>query len=540
MNIPISDILIIIFLIIIILLILGIGFWFLFKNKKREGDDSEENSNINNNADLIEKIKSNDSENRRIFSEDLNKKSDDIINKINDGLVDKFKISDIENQIKFSEDLNNKSNHIISKINDNLVDKFKISDNQNQIKFSEDLNNKSNHIINKINDNLVDKFKSSDNENQRIFSENLNIKSNQIVNKINLDLVEKFKSSDNQNQRKFSDNLNIKSDQIVNKINLDLVEKFKSSDNQNQRKFSENLNIKSDEIINKITENLQNKVEELSKLTEKSFTQINQITNIFFNNKAKGTLGEATLESILSNNFGSYETQNIWGKQVKLQNDSVVDFDFKIGEKRKIAIDSKFPTNDWDRVQGKQKELSESTTITDRDKIKNELVKNNTSFFNSIKAMADQVNEKYIKNNEEYVLGLIYIPSEGIYNYLLENFYDKLIKYFGNKNKIIFVSPTSLNYIILIAKTIYEQEKIAADLPKILDKLNIYHEDSGRLFDRWKQIHKTLKKLEETDINKFNISIEKLEKDYQKIRVEAEKKFELVGSDDEVKKEMKI
>ena len=184
--------------------------------------------------------------------------------------------------------------------------------------------------------------------------------------------------------------------------------------------------------------------------------------------------------------------------------------------------------------------MSESTTITDRDKIKNELVKNNTSFFNSIKAMADQVNEKYIKNNEEYVLGLIYIPSEGIYNYLLENFYDKLIKYFGNKNKIIFVSPTSLNYIILIAKTIYEQEKIAADLPKILDKLNIYHEDSGRLFDRWKQIHKTLKKLEENDINKFNISIEKLEKDYQKIRVEAEKKFELVGSDDEVKKEMKI
>ena len=506
MNIPISDILIIIFLIIIILLILGIGFWFLFKNKKREGDDSEENSNINNNAELIEKIKSNDSENRRIFSEDLNKKSDDIINKINDGLVDKFKISDIENQIKFSEDLNNKSNHIINKINDNLVDKFKSSDNENQRIFSEDLNNKSNHIISKINDNLVDKFK----------------------------------ISDNQNQIKFSEDLNNKSNHIISKINDNLVDKFKISDNQNQIKFSDNLNTKSDEIINKITETLQNKVEALSKLTEQSYTQINQITNIFFNNKAKGTLGEATLESILSNNFGSYETQSIWGKQVKLQNDSVVDFDFKIGEKRKIAIDSKFPTNDWDRVQGKQKELSESTTITDRDKIKNELVKNNTSFFNSIKAMADQVNEKYIKNNEEYVLGLIYIPSEGIYNYLLENFYDKLIKYFGNKNKIIFVSPTSLNYIILIAKTIYEQEKIAADLPKILDKLNIYHEDSGRLFDRWKQIHKTLKKLEENDINKFNISIEKLEKDYQKIRVEAEKKFELVGSDDEVKKEMKI
>ena len=432
-----GEILIIVFLIIIILLILGIGFWFLFKNKIKEERISEEDSNIkNNNADLIEKLKSND------------------------------------------------------------------------------------------------------NQNQRIFSENLNIKSEQIVSKINLDLVEKFKSSDNENQRIFSENLTSKSNQIVNKINLDLVEKFKSSDNQNQRKFSENLNIKSDEIINKITENLQNKVEELSKLTEKSFTQINQITNIFFNNKAKGTLGESTLESILGNNFGSYETQNIWGKQVKLKNDSVVDFDFKIGEKRKIAIDSKFPTNDWEKVQDKHKQLNESTTITDRDRIKNELIKSNASFFNSIKAMADQVNEKYIKNNEEYVLGLVYIPSEGIYNYLLENFYEKLISYFSSKNKIIFVSPTSLNYIILIAKTIYEQEKIAADLPKILDKLNIYDENSKRLFKRWEQIHKTIKKLEETDISNFNISIEKLQKDYQKIRVEAEKKFELISSDDELKKEI--
>ena len=443
-----------------------------------------------------------------------------------------------KNKIK-EERISEKDSNIKNN-NADLIEKLKSNDNENQRKFIDNLNYKSDQIIGKINQDLGEKFKSSDNENQRKFSENLNYKSDQIIGKINKDLEEKLKSSDNENQRKFSENLNNKSDQIIGKINKDLEEKLKSSDNENQRKFSENLNNKSDEIINKITENLQNKVEALSKLTEQSFTQINQITNIFFNNKAKGTLGESTLESILGNNFGSYETQNIWGKQVKLKNDSVVDFDFKIGEKRKIAIDSKFPTNDWEKVQDKHKQLSESTTITDRDRIKNELIKSNASFFNSIKAMADQVNEKYIKNNEEYVLGLVYIPSEGIYNYLLENFYEKLISYFSSKNKIIFVSPTTLNYIILIAKTIYEQEKIAADLPKILEKLNIYDENSKRLFQRWEQIHKTIKKLEDTDINNFNISIEKLKKDYHKIRVEAEKKFELNTPNDEIKKEIKI
>ncbi len=239
--------------------------------------------------------------------------------------------------------------------------------------------------------------------------------------------------------------------------------------------FTQKIHNQSVRQVAEITEKLA-KLEETNKQVVGFTDQLQNLEKVLTNSKNRGSLGEATLEFILSNILPpqTYELQYTF------KDGSRADAIIKIKDKI-LPIDSKFSLENYRRI------LNEF----DQDK-KKELEK---GFKNDLKKRIDET-AQYIKPDEGTLdFAFMFIPAEGIYYDLLINEVGAvkvdtggLIDYAFKQKKVIIVSPTTFAAYLqtvlqgLRALQIEESAKeIRANVEKLTKHLLSYDEFMKKL-----------------------------------------------------------
>jgi DNA recombination protein RmuC len=140
--------------------------------------------------------------------------------------------------------------------------------------------------------------------------------------------------------------------------------------------------------------------------------------------KSRGLLGEVTLERLLEDSL----PRSQYEMQYRFASGEVADAVIFLRDKKRVAIDSKFPLEAYRRIE------------TDGQEAKR-------AFVQSVKGHADSISRKYIVPAEGTLdLALMFVPSENVYCEMLATLDAKgeaLDSYCRSKN-IIAVSPNTL------------------------------------------------------------------------------------------------
>jgi len=169
-------------------------------------------------------------------------------------------------------------------------------------------------------------------------------------------------------------------------------------------------------------------------------TGVGDLKKVLSNVKTRGTLGEVQLGAILEEilTVGQYDT-NV---QTKPQSREMVEYAVKLpgpdDEPDRhvwLPIDSKFPTEDYQRLVDAQEEGDAET------------VKSATaSLVRSVKNCARDISEKYLSPPDTTDFAIMFLPTEGLYAEVLRQpgLLDELMR----SNRIVVAGPTTLAAIL--------------------------------------------------------------------------------------------
>lgn len=208
--------------------------------------------------------------------------------------------------------------------------------------------------------------------------------------------------------------------------------------------------------------------------------EVVSLKNVLEGNQSRGRYGEYQLSMVLHNIFGDtngcYEEQYTM-KKAKDGNDVRADAVVFMPEPNKmIAIDSKFPFQDYKRI------------FDTEDENEKEALKK--SFANAVKKHITTIREKYIVPNKTAPEALMFIPNDGVFAYIHHEL-DEAVEY-AREQRVILTSPSTLPPILVTINMVRldsQRAKNAQEISKHLSKLGKEFEMFGR---EWESLSKQL------------------------------------------------
>jgi len=297
------------------------------------------------------------------------------------------------------------------------------------------------------------------------------------------------------------------------KINFskDLREDFERLDNKIEYK----LNLISERVNNQLNENFEksnktfmnvlerlNKIDEAQKKIDGLNSEIVSLQSVLTDKKTRGTFGEVNLEYILNNAFGS-SNSGIYSIQHKMSNGYIADcLLYAPSPLGTIAIDSKFPLEDYQKM-------------VDKNRTKEERIMFEKQFVLDVKKHINDISEKYIIPGETSNEAIMFLPAEAIFAEI-NAYHPELINYAYNK-KVWITGPTTListlSIISMILKNM-ERDKYAQVIHEELDKLGV---EFGRYKDRWDKLSRSVKSVNQS-LDELHTTTEKITKRFQSIK----------------------
>ncbi len=314
----------------------------------------------------------------------------------------------------------------------------------------------------------------------------------------------------------------------------DLRGDFEVLDNKIEYK----LNLISDRVNSQLNENFDksnktfmnvlerlNKIDEAQKKIDGLNSEIVSLQSVLTDKKTRGTFGEVNLEYILNNAFGP-STTGIYSIQHKMSNGSIADcLLYAPAPLGTIAIDSKFPLEDYQKM-------------VDKNRSKEERMIFEKNFVIDVKKHINDISEKYIIPGETSNEAIMFLPAEAIFAEI-NAYHPELINYAYQK-KVWITGPTTListlSIISMILKNM-ERDKYAEIIHEELDKLGV---EFGRYKDRWDKLSRSVKSVNQS-LDELHTTTEKITKRFQSIKnAEIDKlkhdetlKIEYIDGDDE-------
>ncbi len=226
---------------------------------------------------------------------------------------------------------------------------------------------------------------------------------------------------------------------------------------------------------------------------------LNEIQKVMVNKKARGNWGEFQLEMLLRMYLGDH--QNIFQTQYHLSNGAIVDVALHLpGEKRILALDSKFPLENYQNILNQQGNRSMEERYI-------QLFKTN------IKKHIHDISQKYL-TSETLETAIMFIPSEAIYTFICgecPELIDEAYKY-----HVLLTSPTTLAGVVFTLLNITKEFKRTENIQHIEKEISYLLDDMQRLIERTNKTYQyatlTMKHLDE-----MQTSIQKLAKRMKKI-----------------------
>ena len=243
------------------------------------------------------------------------------------------------------------------------------------------------------------------------------------------------------------------------------------------------------------------KIDEAQKKIEALSSNVVSLQDILTDKKSRGIFGEVQLYQILASVFGE-RNDRTYQKQYKLSNNTMVDAMLFTPEPiGNIAIDSKFPLENYRKMY--DSELTNEERINAR-----------KEFVGNLKKHIDDISEKYIIRNETSEQAIMFLPAEAIFAEI-NAYHTDVIDYAYRKN-VRIASPTTLVSVLTTIQMILtniEREKYASVIQEELAKL---HEEFGRYEKRWKALEKDIEKVTK-DVKEITTTSNKISKRFTEI-----------------------
>lgn len=255
-------------------------------------------------------------------------------------------------------------------------------------------------------------------------------------------------------------------------------------------KIEYKLNLMNDKVNERLDQNFEktnrtfnNVLERLSKIDEAQKKidgigiEIASLQGVLTDKKTRGIFGEVNLTYILNNVFGD-ETTNIYKLQHKLSNGFIADaILYAPSPLGTIAIDSKFPLENYQRMTDKTLSREERETAS-------------KLFTIDFKKHINAISSKYIIPGETSNEAIMFLPAEAIFAEV-NAYHPDLLKEAYNK-KVWITSPTTLmstlSIISMILKNM-ERDKYAKIIHEELNKLSF---EFDRYKERWDKLSRSI------------------------------------------------
>ena len=273
---------------------------------------------------------------------------------------------------------------------------------------------------------------------------------------------------------------------LKNNTNLE-VKELKDSINQMQIQLMEHLANQLNNVRGSVEQssNLVNR--EVSLFTQRvtemkdALTQVHESVNdvksfeeLLKSPKLRGNWGEASLEHLLS----EYYPKELYEIQYTFLNGERADAVFKLPNSKLIAIDSKFPLENFSKMT-EVSSLEEKQTFA---KI----------FVSDVKKRIDEIASKYVLPQEGTLdFAIMYVPAEAVY-YEMINPASQLIKEnlsdYAWKRKIIITSPNLLYLTLVTIEHWFKDIQVSKQTQEILKRFEQIKKDSEKLEESFRKL----------------------------------------------------
>ena len=282
--------------------------------------------------------------------------------------------------------------------------------------------------------------------------------------------------------------LNIKMENKLNMINDRVNERLDESFNKTNKTFTSVL-----ERLTKIDE-AQKKIDNLS-------TDIVSLQSILTDKKSRGIFGEINLKHILVSIFGE-KNDNVYKLQYTFGNNTIADAVIFAPEPLgTVAIDSKFPLENYQIMVDRNKSQVERTTAEKQFKI-------------DVKKHIDAISDKYIIPGVTSNQAIMFLPAEAIFSEI-NAYHSDLVEY-AYKRHVWITSPTTListfTVIQVLLKNI-ERDKYTSIIHDELNKLGI---EFSRYKERWDKLSRSIETVNK-DVESIHVTTDKISKRFESI-----------------------
>ena len=257
---------------------------------------------------------------------------------------------------------------------------------------------------------------------------------------------------------------------------------------------------KTNETFTNIVERLT-KIDEAQKNIEKLSGDVVSLQHLLSDKKARGTFGEVQLNHILSSIFGE-NNNKVYGTQVTLSNGKIVDALLYLPEEMgNLAVDSKFPLENYQRMVDRE--------LTDRER---ELA--TRAFKQDMKKHIDAIATKYIIPTETSDQAVLFVPAEAVFAEI--NAYHQEIVDYAQRKRVWIASPTTLMSLLTTVQVLLrnvERDKYAKVIQEELIRLGA---EFNRYQDRWDKLKRNIGTVSKS-VDEIHTTSTKIGKRFQEI-----------------------
>ncbi len=214
------------------------------------------------------------------------------------------------------------------------------------------------------------------------------------------------------------------------------------------------------------------KIKEDLKQVQESVKDVSTFQDIFKSPKLRGQWGEASLEHILAQHFPA----ELYKIQYLFSSGEQVDAILKLPNGRVLPIDSKFPSENFDK-------MINATLETEKEFFKK-------NFLADVKNRVLEISSKYILPSESTTdFALMYIPAEAIYYEIINNIGKEAdVAAFSWSKKVILSSPNTIYLTLRTIEHWFRDTQISKQTQEILKKLAKVHQDAEKLMDGFRKL----------------------------------------------------
>ncbi len=307
----------------------------------------------------------------------------------------------------------------------------------------------------------------------------------------------------------------------INDFKFDLNKSLNNDFNSLTDRMDNRLNLINNKVTERLDENFEktnktftsvlerlSKIDEAQKKIDSLSSDIVSLQGVLTDKKSRGIFGEVNLKHIMANVFGE-KNDKIYQLQYSFANNTIADCVLFAPEPLGlVAIDSKFPLENYQTMVDKTLSIEE----------RNIAEKN---FKNDLKKHIDDISNKYIIPGVTSDQAIMFLPAEAIFAEI--NAYHNDIIEYAYKKRVWITSPTTListlTTIQVIIKNI-ERDKYATVIHK---ELNILSDEFKRYKERWDKLSRSIETVNK-DIKDIHNTTEKITKRFDSInQVEVDK-----------------